>query len=504
MLIKSKFVLITMLTSVVVLLMTAAAFVVNDVMGFRTGEKQKMKALAEIIAKNTTAAVMFNDQKSAEDTLTGLSINPHVISAFIVASGGAVFAEYHAPGESNAARSGKSAADIIREARISSSRDAWEGDDDLEVVVPMVLDNQEIGEVVVRSDIAALEDRITRALITVAGIFIAALAIAYLVALKLQRVISGPILHLADTMRSVTSEKNYVVRARAESNDEIGQLIQGFNEMLGQIQQRDEYLEKFATELKESNEELKAFMYSAAHDLRQPLVNIQGFTSELRRSVGEVQTLVAAIADRCSPEERAQLARFFAENVMDSEVYIRASVDRMSSLINALLKLSQAGHRTLKPEPISMNALTRSIIAGFEQQIRKKNATVAVGDLPELTADRTAMEQIMGNLLDNAVKFLIPERPGRVEISGVKTDGGIIYHVRDNGCGISADDMPRLFHLFRRLGRQDVAGDGVGLAYAKALVKRHGGRIWCESELGVGTTFSFAIPVDMVPENDHA
>jgi signal transduction histidine kinase len=297
-------------------------------------------------------------------------------------------------------------------------------------------------------------------------------------------------------MKAVSSEKNYAVRARAGSKDEIGVLIQGFNEMLGQIQQRDDDLEHFTAELKESNEELKAFMYSAAHDLRQPLVNIRGFTTELARSVRDMHEIVAAHANRCSEEEREHLNRVLAEDVM-AEGFITASVERMSTLINALLKLSQAGHRKIRPELISMNALAKSLLAGMAQQIREKNATVVVGDLPDMTADRTAVEQIMGNLLDNAVKYLVPGRPGKVELSGQKTNGNVLYHVRDNGRGISASDMPRLFQMFRRLGKQDVPGDGVGLAYAKALVKRHGGRIWCDSEAGAGTTVSFAIPVDV-------
>jgi signal transduction histidine kinase len=365
----------------------------------------------------------------------------------------------------------------------------------MEIAEPITMDNQDLGLVAVQSDLYALQDRIVRELEMVAGIFILAIGIAYMIASKLQRVISEPILHMAKTMETVTREKDYSIRALAAGNDETSKLSTGFNEMLAQIQQRDNDLEHFTTELKESNDELKAFMYSAAHDLRQPLVNIKGFTAELKRSTKEIKAIIAAYADRYSAEERVQLDRILGKDIDEAEGFIGSSVERMSALINALLLISQAGHRVMKAEPVSMNNLTRDLLAGAAHQVAVKNAAMVVADLPDAVADRSAMEQIMGNLLDNALKYLVPGRPGRVEISGERTDNGVVYHVRDNGCGISADDMSRLFQIFRRLGRQDVPGEGVGLAYVKALVKRQGGRIWCQSEPGVGSVFSFTIPL---------
>jgi len=116
-----------------------------------------------------------------------------------------------------------------------------------------------------------------------------------------------------------------------------------------------------------------------------------------------------------------------------------------------------------------------------------------VAPLPQVVADRTSMEQIMGNLLSNAVQYLDRDRPGEVVISGERGQEETAFRVRDNGRGIAEDDMDKVFAPFRRAARQDTAGEGMALAYVQALVRRHGGRIWCESELGVGSTFTFTI-----------
>jgi signal transduction histidine kinase len=133
-------------------------------------------------------------------------------------------------------------------------------------------------------------------------------------------------------------------------------------------------------------------------------------------------------------------------------------------------------------------------------QIEGRQAKVTVGDLPSVVADRTAMDQIFSNLLINAVMYLDPHRPGRISVTGERNSKEAIFCVKDNGRGISPDDMQRIFELFRRAGKQDVAGEGMGLAYVRALVRRFGGRIWCESELGEGSTFSFTIPNYLMEE----
>jgi signal transduction histidine kinase len=173
----------------------------------------------------------------------------------------------------------------------------------------------------------------------------------------------------------------------------------------------------------------------------------------------------------------------------------------MDNLINAVLKLSRAGRRNLNPETIMARDLVQNIVHSLAHQIESRNVAVIIDDLPTVVSDKTALEQIFGNLLDNAIKYLEPGRAGEIGISSERSDGEVVFHVRDNGRGMSREDIPRAFEIFRRVGKQDVPGEGMGLAYVKTLIRTLGGRIWCDSELGAGTTFSFTIP-DVEKLND--
>ncbi|HPA71235.1 MAG TPA: HAMP domain-containing sensor histidine kinase, partial [Spirochaetota bacterium] len=167
-------------------------------------------------------------------------------------------------------------------------------------------------------------------------------------------------------------------------------------------------------------------------------------------------------------------------------------------LINAILKLSRLGRRELKVEAMDLNGIAEGIIGSLEHQIKEKGIDMELAKLPALESDRISMEQVLGNLIDNAVKYLDPGRRGRITVSGEESEGWVTIRVSDNGRGIAAEDIPRAFELFRRVGRQDVPGEGMGLAYVQALLKRLGGRIWCESSPGVGSTFCFSVPATMM------
>ena len=499
--IKGKLTAVMMTVTGIVLLLVTLAFVVNETLTFRKAIHQELKTLAGIIGLNTTAAVTFGDRKSAESTLAALSARPNLRTAYLLMPDGEVFASYvsqDASGEYLPFFEGNgqqqlrdNLASLAKTER--DSNQVWEWDLDLEVVERVLLDNQEVGVVVIQSDLKELIDRLKWFFVLVLIVTAIALGVALFLSEKMHRPISDPILDLAETMKKVSEGREYGIRVTKKTSDEIGQLIDGFNDMLAQIQKRDEELERAASEMKEGNEELKAFIYSAAHDLRQPLVNIKGFTIELRQSLQEISAVTAKHPERFTPEERNKLDDIYQNDVQAAIGFIGSSVERMDDLINALLKLSQVGHRVMRLERIDMNALVRTVRESMTHQIREKNTTLTIGDLPDVVADRLAMEQIMANLLDNAVKYLSRDCQGVVELSGEKAGPETIYHVRDNGRGISVDDMPKLFKIFRRLGVQDVPGQGVGLAYVRSLVRRQGGRIWCESKLGEGSVFSFTV-----------
>ncbi|MCJ2037301.1 MHYT domain-containing protein [Methylobacterium sp. J-068] len=239
-------------------------------------------------------------------------------------------------------------------------------------------------------------------------------------------------------------------------------------------------------ELRESNEEIQRYAYIVSHDLRAPLVNVMGFTSELETTREDV---------RAALQDHPRAAGIDAD-LAEALGFIKAAVTRMESLIAAILKLSREGRRTFAPERLDMTALLRRIADAQHHQTESAGARVIVApDLPEVTADRLAVEQVFGNLIDNAVKYLDDARPGRIEVTAQTVGGGRVrFSVRDNGRGIAARDHARVFELFRRSGAQDKPGEGIGLAHVKALVRSLGGRIEVASEFGVGTTFSVTLP----------
>ncbi len=253
-------------------------------------------------------------------------------------------------------------------------------------------------------------------------------------------------------------------------------------------------LVRSSEELRQANRELQDFAYIVSHDLRAPLVSIRGFVREVEFAVREVKTIIDAQQPGPAEAERRRLDDILAHDLDHSFSFINSSVIRMDAQISALLRLSRIGRRELHVEEIDMRSLTNAILDSLAHQISSRRVRVTLGPLPAVRADRTAVEQIMGNLVDNALKYLDASRDGELAITGEEREDAVVFHVRDNGRGISRDDLPRVFEMFRRSGRLDVPGEGMGLAYVKALLRRHQGSIWCESEPGRGSTFSFSLP----------
>lgn len=257
-------------------------------------------------------------------------------------------------------------------------------------------------------------------------------------------------------------------------------------------------------ELTRANEEIQRFAYIVSHDLRAPLVNVMGYTSELEqvgKLLDEQLTAVEAAHPGAVDPEALRAVR---EDAPEAIGFIRTSTAKMDRLINAILRLSREGRRALAPEPLDMTAMVQAIADTVQHQVGEAGGEVVVGRLPVLESDRLAIEQIFGNLIDNAVKYQQPGRPIRVDIQGRELPGGWIeYKVIDNGRGVSPKDHERIFELFRRSGKQDKPGEGLGLAFVRNIVRRLGGSIEVESELGQGSTFHLKFPKRLTMLGDY-
>ena len=248
-------------------------------------------------------------------------------------------------------------------------------------------------------------------------------------------------------------------------------------------------------ELTRANDEIQRFAYIVSHDLRSPLVNVMGFTSELEVGLKPLKGLVDWIKKN-APDRLPEEVRVAVEEELPESIgFIRAATRKMDRLINAILKLSREGRRNLNPEPLAMNTLVEGLIGSVRHQLDEKGAHAEIeGNLPNLVNDRVAIEQVVGNLIDNAVKYLSPKRPGHIVVRGGEAGSRLFIEVQDNGRGIDPRDHERIFELFRRSGPQDQPGEGIGLAHVRALVYRLGGTISCTSDLDRGSTFRISLP----------
>ena len=262
-------------------------------------------------------------------------------------------------------------------------------------------------------------------------------------------------------------------------------------------------------DLTEANEEIQRFAYIVSHDLRSPLVNIMGFTTELEalrndifEEIAKLREQAGVAAANADPREPTGApADPLGADFDEAIAFIKTSITKMDRLINAVLKLSREGRRDFKPDDIDMNALLASIGQTVAHRASEQGATITVADLPPVVSDALALEQVFSNLVDNALKYGRQGEPGRIEIKGRATPTQVTYEVRDNGRGIDPHDHQRVFELFRRSGPQDRPGEGIGLAHVRALVRRLGGTMSLTSELGKGSVFTVTLPRRWIGEN---
>jgi two-component system, sensor histidine kinase and response regulator len=501
--IKRKLMWIVLITCSAALITCSTLFLISDAINNRRQIKSDITLLAQLIGANTSSSVLLNEPNSALETLGGLKKNPHILAAYVITKNGEIFASYLRKGSKEVdlklhpvTGSGRQYADPKELAALLQEAASWlDWDGDLETAVPIFSGGHQISTVIVASDIDELLSRIKITFLILSLILTGSIGIAYLISSKLQGIISGPVLNLAEAMKRVSAEQRYSIRAEYSSNDELGDLINGFNEMLGQIevrdslllQQRDGLEEKVAertSELRAAKEGAEAaslaksqFLANMSHEIRTPMNGVLGF------------------AELLLDGEMGEKQRHYAETIRNSSL-------ALLSVINDILDFSkvEAGKLELEVMPFQIAPAVHEVVELFAESAQRKNLEINClvhEEVPPVVAgDAGRIRQNLSNLVGNAVKFtergeivVTVSREEEDEVSAL-----IRFEVKDTGIGISAEGVRQIFERFaqgdgsmtRRYG-----GTGLGLSIAKQLAEMMGGSIGVTSSLGTGSLFWF-------------
>ncbi|HJT76050.1 MAG TPA: CHASE3 domain-containing protein [Gemmataceae bacterium] len=272
--------------------------------------------------------------------------------------------------------------------------------------------------------------------------------------------------------------------------------VRQFNEDLERrVAERTADLAEANRDLAQKNQENEMFVYSVSHDLRSPLVNLQGFSKELSLVAADLRAILADGHLPAGVQKRG--LELVDRDMAESIRFIQTAVSRLSNIIDALLRLSRAGRVEYQEQPVDVAALVCRIVASMQGTAGERGATARAHDLPPAWGDPTALEQVFANLIGNALNYLDPRRPGLIEVGSAGTgsgDGLQTYYVKDNGLGIPEPYQHKVFQAFQRVHPEVARGEGMGLAIVRRVVERHRGRVWLESRPGEGSTFFVALP----------
>lgn len=464
-----------MFVTAIALLLTCSGFVAYDLGSFQAWLVRNLSIQAQIAGSSSVSALTFGDPNAAERTLSAFRLAPNIVSACIYTADGKPFASYKRDAHARIpSRAGTAA----------QEENSWVENGDVMLVHTIVVQGQREGFVFLQSDERMMYTRLKRytaiALIMLTLSLILALLLSHIV----RRSVAEPLIHLAQIARVVSREKNYAVRARrGKEEGEVAVLVETFNEMLEQIEERDNSLraahnelerrvEERTAELSAANKELESFSYSVSHDLRSPLRSIDGFS----------QALADDYDGKLDSTAKSYLQR------------IRAATQRMGVLIDDLLNLSRVTRAEMKREPVDLSAMALSIVSELKKKDEQRHIEWVITGGAQGFGDARLLQIVLDNLLENAWKYTSKHERARIEFGQERLNGRIAYFVKDDGAGFDGEYSGRLFGAFQRLhGAAEFPGTGIGLATVQRIVLRHGGKVWAEGAVEKGATFYFTL-----------
>jgi signal transduction histidine kinase len=473
--IRRKLRVVIFFTTVLALLLAGLGIMAADLVLSYNGLQRDLSTFVQIIGDNSTGALDFSDAKAAAETLTALRARTHVQTACLYQNDGTQLAIY--------VRSGYSGICPSPEGERIRKTD-WA----LIVSHPITRAGHRSGTLVLSYDLKELLDRLQ----LYGGVVLLALlfasAFALILSSRLRTLIAGPILGLANAAKTIAETKDYGIRAKEPSGDEVGILSHALNQMLDAIQSRDADLRKalnaeqdavkrlgdLNADLKRSNQDLERVAFVASHDLQEPLRMITSYSQLLvaRHSTGQ--------------SEKAGDPDFIK--------YIVEGTNRMRDLLSDLLaytEVSGSAEQTL--ESVDLNLMVKKVTETLSASIAETGAEVIADRLPVLNAHESRLTSVFLNLIGNAIKYRSEAAP-RIHISFKQCPEAFEFAIADNGIGIAPEYQQKVFVAFKRLHGREIPGTGIGLAICQRIVERYGGRIWVDSVIGQGSTFRFTLP----------
>jgi len=266
----------------------------------------------------------------------------------------------------------------------------------------------------------------------------------------------------------------------------------GETEVVG-VSRNIETRKQYEKLLKAKNKELESYLYITSHDLRSPLINIQGFGSRIQTHIDKLNPLLKDVVSDHPAEN--EIKNLLDEKLPNSLSMIISSAEKMNDLINGILTISRMGTIEMKTEPVNMDELIRKVLQSNTFRLEEVNGTINVPHLPQCHADKSLVNQLFSNLIDNAIKYRHPERNLHIEVSATEKETTVVYAIKDNGVGIRERDREKIWKVFYRVDpRSPEKGEGIGLNVVTKIIEKHNGRVWLESEESLGSTFFVELP----------